>query len=384
MEEISIAVGAFFLGSILAGSYWFLRIKRANLDKVLRLTILIQSLLTFACLFTGNIYWLILIRFLQGVFIGILRPANQMWLLEFSREHPAHVAAQKSTYSQVFIALGMTLASCLGALVAEFAQMSSLWAYTYFALICFIPSLIVLYFLPRLKQSSQELAAQNEQQSFSQALDWLKRKTFSQHAFAQYLLSLVIFKVWIIAYPFMKRSDDYGMTMSAGFLTLLLTLHPICFSLGQLIMGRLKPKIPESKSFCAGMIVLANMIQAALTFCAAQISDPWISGLILLLGGGFGAALTYPFVVLTVMRDLELETSGTKRQAMLMLSLSADAGQVSAGVLLAVPFIAAYPMNAMLWTLSCSLLVGLIYFTKSSRSSEIVQCASRTGTQRLG
>jgi len=359
LASISMTLGIFYVASILVGIKSLSFIHRMNIRKTLILTIFIQAIASALCFFTTDLLYLSFLRAIQGGSTGLLRPLNQIWLINFyHNDECPNSRAKRATFGQVYVAIGMALGSFLGSLVIEFVHPQ-----LFGTVICLLPSFACIYFLPKEKISINTLPAIESLPNFSKTKAWFLKDYNIMKVFLYYLLSLVIFKIWIVELPFTIRSDS--SLIDPKVLILTLTLHPLLFSFSQLLIGIFLNRINTKNETSSLIVGLSTMLQGILIYCTLFTTSPLLFSILLLAGGAILPAFIYPFLSKVIMQSLKGEIEIVKRNAMVLLSLSADIGQVIGSLLLMISFHSG-PMVQMLFPVSLILFIFFINFFMST------------------
>jgi MFS family permease len=374
IAAISTAVSFFHFGSLGSGLLAGRLIGRVKVRGMLRGLLLLQALLAASCFWSFNIPTLSALCLLQGATLGILRPLNQIWLLELEPEgSTVEQTARRSTYSQVVLALGMAVGAWLGAVV------SGVSGSVFFGMAsCLVPSLAGIFWLPPgpppRAQGSTTVAAPH---GLRAPITWLTRHVFAGSAVLLFLLSMVTFKVWIVGLPFHLRTQATGMPDGQHLVTLLgilLAVQPLVFAGGQFVAGRLVHRMPRTPLASVGLLLAANLAQAGMTWLAVWSGLPgWAMMMLVLVGGGLGPAIIYPLMMLMLMRQLREGGMHLYRQMMLLLSILADVGQLIGVALLALPSLTRLPLETLLLPVLLVMMassgIALRYLlTRASRS----------------
>ncbi len=364
LSEISLTLGSFYCGSLITGIFATKIIRGRSIDSILRLCIALQAIVSAGCFFTSNLQLLFILRFFQGAFLGLLRPVNQIWLIELKSERDPSKTAQVATYSQVLIALGMALGGYFGALSGRFSS-SAFEAIVFAVAISILPAIFVLCFTPRLKNVDQ-YREQSQSSSEPMISVLLTRPALLDAVFA-YALSLTVFKIWIMVFPFWIRQSlaifSYGDLHGKNieyFLGTIFLIHPLSFSAAQWFFGKSTPRMPKSSNYNLLILVCAVFAQAFFTWASIFLGNIWLSGFFIILGGGIISAAIYPSLMCTVMRELESHSSHLKRSMMVILSVSADIGQLLGSLFLIFPQWFNIRMEAMLYPVTILIFWFLI------------------------
>ncbi len=356
MLTISVTIGFFYAGSLLAALVASQVAGKIRVRETLQVVILLQGIFSAAALFSVDITLLSLMRFLQGVSVGTLRPLSQIWLLEVAGDETAEQRAKTAAYSQVVVSLGMAAGSFLGSLAPQATN-----GLLYGVLVCLLPSLMVIPFLPKSGERVRERPQAESGTNLKAAWQWMATHSTSARAILIYLLSLMVLKIWFVGLPFYIREETVKVAGPGilAALSLSLSLHPLAFSFGQWVMGALTNRLPRTPAVNLFLLALATGLQAVLTWCGTLSANPWVIGGLIVIGGGLIPAAIYPILSLINMRDLLESSPVLRRQVMIVLALAADLGQLLGTALLAVPAITGVPMEIMLVPLVAVVLVQL-------------------------
>lgn len=367
MLEISATLGFFYAGSLIMGILSTRIINRLNAHRTLQILIIAQSLLAGAVFLTTDITMITFLRFFHGIALGLLRPLNQIWLLEVMVEDvTAEQRAKRASYSQVVIALGMAVGSFLGSLAPQFSQ-----GLIYAISVCVLPAFLATVLMPKgLNQNIHKEQSQTQTQyGFVKTFHWLSQHGTSVRVILIYLFSLTVLKLWMVTIPVVFRdSPKYTDSEVAAFLGLILAVQPLAFSLGQYLMGIMINWLPKSQSVALHLVGIATILQGLLTWASLATSNFWIIGLLIIVGGGMIPAAIYPIMSLITMRDFQNEPASLKRQIMLILGISADVGQIIGTFLLALPLLTKIPMETMILPIGIVLILMAFELVSSKRT----------------
>ncbi len=355
MLTISVTIGFFYAGSLLAALVASQVAGRIRVRQTLQIVILLQGIFSAAALFTSNLALLSLVRFLQGVSVGALRPLSQIWLLEVAGDETPEQRATTAAHSQVVVSLGMAAGSFLGSLAPQATN-----ALLYGVLVCMLPSVIVMFLLPKSNESTPRAPQQAAPTTnLTAALRWMAAHPTSARAILIYLLSLMVLKIWFVGLPFYIREETVKVA-GPGILIALstaLAIHPLAFSFGQWLMGFVTERLPRKSSTSLFLLALATALQAVLTWSAILTANPWVIGGLIVIGGGLIPAAIYPILSLINMRDLHDSSPVLRRQVMIVLALAADVGQLMGTALLGLSPVTGVPMEVMVVPLVLVLLL---------------------------
>ena len=292
-----------------------------------------QAVVTSVCFFTDQMAFIGLLRFAQGAFTGILRPMNQIWLLEYFAAENVAGQTRRSTFGQVAIAIGSALGNFLGATAAMKDNGAIIGAVA-----CLVPVLGIILFLPQLPTKEASGNVVQKAEGLSRALSWLIKNPVCLKTLCLYSLSLVIFKLWVIGIPlYFRTMVAYSPEVTTRVLTIALTISPLGFAIGQCIMGLLTRYYPRKRETTIPLLMASNVIQALLTWASLYVPGQYSAIIFLFLGGGLFGATTYPLVTYLLLSEINEAKRALKRPVMLFLSIAADLGQVIGGLLLAFP-----------------------------------------------
>ena len=333
ITSISLTLSLFYAGSLLAALIGGRYLEHMNIRTALITVLISQAVVTSACFFTDEMAIIGLLRFAQGAFTGILRPLNQIWLLEYFSGENVAGQTRRSTFGQVAIAIGSALGNFLGATAAMKENGAVIGAVA-----CLAPVLVIVLLLPKLRTKEGCGPMKQKAEGLAPTLAWLMKNPVCFKTLSLYLLSLVIFKLWVIGVPLYFRSmAAYSPEVTTRILTIALTMSPIGFAVGQFIMGLLTRYYPKSRETAIPLLMASNLVQALLTWASLYVPGQYSAIIFLFLGGGLFGATTYPLVTYLLLSEIDQVGRAFRRPVMLFLSIAADFGQVIGGFLLALP-----------------------------------------------
>lgn len=318
MNVIAGTLLAFFVGSLLGGLSVPVLFRRVRPDPLMRFAILGQAVISALCLFDFDLNSLQALRFGQGLMLGILRPVNQVWLLEFRRHEKPSDAARSTTYSQVLIALGMALANLLGGLFNFIHDDTARWLFI--ISVNLGPAIMFAVLTPKPARSPM-VEARVEDFGF---VNWLLRHPVTLLGVALYVLSLATFKIWMIQYPFSFRTAHHEAEQ--GLLVGALMAQPLIFAAGQFTAATFLHRV--SGRFFLGILMGCCLGQALLTAAAIMVPHALLSLVLLVVGGGFLPAFIHPSLMMVLLQKEAGLSSSVRRKIMVTLSLGADIGQI--------------------------------------------------------
>lgn len=237
LSIVGMGVGLWSVGSLAAALLSTHLVHVVKLRSGIIWSLVLCGLFSWICLFDIPVLLLLVIRFLQGLASGTLRPFYQVWLIhQTDVQHFAQKSTSRATYNQVALAAGMVVASAVAALVAP----TALTFETISALILAPTILALLAFVLSDRKSDREAGLSSpvprasEGQSPSagtrETLHWLKSRPLVVFAFLQFVLSMAAFKLWLIGIPLSSGLSGLRQEVIPGatWLSLLFTVQNGC------------------------------------------------------------------------------------------------------------------------------------------------------------
>ncbi len=354
----------FYLGSLLAGSLALKFVREIRVRDGLAISLLLQGILSALCFVCADSMGLALIRFGQGFVLGWARPSNQIFINEYQSDFSRDALKKRAIFSQVGITVGMIFGSGLGAAIG-FSSDDPFLMITLAILGCGVPSVVVAILL-RWNPYKLHHRLSDDRRSLFRTL--LTPELFT--ILIVYLLSLTVFKAWILLIPFELRAvpQVFGFDDISWFLTVLFLLHPMFFALAQFLVGKFSHQLPSTNHRRFLLMILATAGQALFPFLGLLTGNAWLVGISVIIGGAFLAAIIYP-LMMAVLYDFIPEPQGVlMRQIYIVLAITADIGQLI-GVFILAPQIG----QRMLWVLPtlclATLAFGVFHFITFRRST---------------
>ena len=226
---------------------------------------------------------------------------------------------------------------------------------------CLVPSILSCLFLPKLADHLGDHTI-TRAEAHSNAFAWLFGNPQLVKMLLYYVVSLTVFKIWIILVPYHIR-EGLLPSISASYLMLILTIHPFVFSAAQYVVGVILHKFSDNDKMNAFLVGLFTVLQGLVTWLCLSLNSPILFGLVLLIGGGVLSATLYPLLAKVWMKNLNGQNPVVRRHAMLMLSVGADIGQLVASPILALT-IFTFPMANIFLPIGIILLVMMLPIRK--------------------
>lgn len=365
MPEISLTIAVFYAGSIVMGLTGSRFIERVHIHHALLATIAVQSLISAATLLVTDLPLLLVLRFAQGAAMGILRPVNQIWLLEFERADSAEESAQRQIFSQVGLGIGLAAGGYIGAVVGGVGD-----AFLTVAA-CILPALVTLAITPAPRERPVALTptvagSASVKNDIAGAFKWLVRSRYAWAGVAAFCVSMAVFKIWIVAYPYAARMVEGSDSSSLLSLTVVLAVQPLFFTAAQWVFGKNIRRIRIGSVVGLRLLLVCAVSQAVLTWIAIAAAGAWWPPLLIIIGGGLAAAFIYPLMSMLVLREMATEVTHRQRQTMIVLAVAADVGQIMGALLLGVPAITSIPAEAMAIPVVVLLGIGLLAYWRTA------------------
>lgn len=340
--DIAMNLGVFYATSLLSLGISGKWMEGWNLSRTLRGLMLILGIVSASALLVNSPLMILILRAIQGLVSGLMRPLNQIWLIQMADSKASHTErAQQAAMSQVFIGCGTMLGAFLGAHIGA-SELNSYAAGIAFAL----PAMIGALWTP---SSPHKLGVCQGSGIQSHALVAGLRVLWENKRLGTiimvYLTNMGLFKLWTVVYPMRVRGLPEGHGLN---LTLILTLSPMFFLVGQLVITRL-PQLLSSAKNAWNLLFGSALLQAVTMPIAILWPDTWVSGLIVCLIGGFVAAGIYPAMQGLIINGQTSLVEGYKNGVQLCVSAAADIGQVTGALLLAIEIGAEGVVIAMLF-----------------------------------
>jgi MFS family permease len=329
VANISLALGVFYGASLVSIGVSGLILPGRNTSQCLRVLMALLGITCAVTLYVNQPLLLIALRGFQGLLTGMLRPLNQIWLLQMADKSASHAdKARQSAQSQVFIACGTILGAFLGGKVG-----SAVGANWVFALACGLPPMVGALLTPATDHVMQRAAGVSP--GFGVVLSGLKTIASSPRlgmVVSIYTLNMAVFKLWTVAYPMAVRSDGGSLT---PYLVAILTLSPVCFMFGQILMVRVS-RLLHCDSNAARILVWSGLLQASL-LPLALLLPAWLgSAVIICVIGGFAAAAIYPAMQRVIVQEVQAAVPLERHGVQIAVSAGADVGQILGALALAV------------------------------------------------
>ncbi len=331
LGQVSQVLLFYNVGSLLVGFLSTRFIHKLNSKKMIMWTGLFQSILAVGAVGLSSMNYISLFMFLQGVCLGLLRPLSKIWIFELSKRNEKNDVVSKAAFSEVLTAVGMTLGSVFGSLAVKFIQ-NELHLFGYTSICLITPVLVLTYFIRSISMKKLESITVNPKDSFLDFLRWVKNDQSLALVLIIYLMSITVFKIWIVGVPYFLRNQNSSDI--EAFLSMVLGLHPIIFMIGQILAAKfvLKRFIQEKWVFLS--IGLSTLLQALFVGLGAFLSSKISISFGILLGGGLIAALIYPLCISICEKHMLKHGATFQRQLFLVLALAADIGQLLGSLLL--------------------------------------------------
>lgn len=331
MDSIASSFIFFYLGSLIAGGLALRYSDQLRVRDSLAITLFLQGVLSAACFFFTDPLTLATLRIAQGFILGLARPANQIFINEYRFEESKEVLKKRSIFGQVAITVGMILGSGLGSMIGLLFDWPKL-SFFLIASACVLPGILVPILLKWNPYNRHHQTLKDERSLF-QSLATPEVIAI----LVLYLVSLTVFKSWILLVPFELRaqSAEFGLNSAGAFLSALFLVHPILFALSQYVLGRLSHFLPQTNKSRILWMTISISAQALLPFLGLMTKNIWILGASVLAGGAVVAALIYPLLI-SVLYDVIPSPQGTlMRKIYVVLAITADLGQLIGAALLA-------------------------------------------------
>jgi len=281
---------------------------------------LFQAVLCTVILLSSGLATIYISMVFLGVSVGLLRPMSKIWLLENQTELiRRNEIIKRSAWSEIFVSLGMALGGALGAVAGKINNILNLAIVSGCIM---LPTVLLL----TLKKTDNNICNKP-----SESNEFLSDK-FVWAAILIYLLSVCIFKLWIVKVPFELRKAGDIVTQSE--LAFILAIHPIGFLVGQFLMGRFAHLLTKNQDKLMIALSSLTVMQGALTWAAIYVKSKLLVGILVVGGGGVLAAGIFPIAIALVESHLVNGGAKFKRQVMVLFSIAADVGQVIAMLIL--------------------------------------------------
>lgn len=239
----------------------------------MKFSILIQIITIGLCFSKLNLEVLLFLRFLQGVASGLFRPLNRIWLQDTLDKN---VSPQESTKTasigQAFIALGMS--SCALARVGIIAFYSN---QLYLSFVILIPAILAL--LPLIKSGFSSCNKNGNHVQLNEIVRFFKINQFSLLARIIYIISLIVFKIWIIGVPFYFRAN---MPYDDSLVKKFLIFQALAYAIAQFGIGVFSRKFSKNKYIQLYLILFTTILQGTITWLSLYVKQKILLYLFLL------------------------------------------------------------------------------------------------------
>jgi len=342
-EHLNAIAGSFivfFSGSLLAAFWISKKIKSLDIPVVLVQMIILQAALSALCFWITTPWLLYLIRFIQGFSLGALRPVNQIWVNEHQNELCRIALTKRSTFSQVMVSAGILAGSALGSVVQNYVSTAEV-AMAYGIVACLLPGIGAAIYLNKSskKTSEEKKLPQLKPATWNELWVWLQSHPASMSAIIFYILSLTVFKIWIIAIPFSIRENPSFLNLESAtsFLGVLFMFHSISFLISQYVLSKTSDRLsnnPKTNSMWVGILTL---MQGLFVWFGFLSGSAVITLSCIVIGGGILAGIIHPVLMNSLYIEIPERQGILMRKVLIVLSVSADIGQIFACGLLLFP-----------------------------------------------
>lgn len=329
LTYISWTFSLFFMGSFISAIIFSIFIDRRRVSFLMKISIVIQIITIILCFIQLNLYILLILRFIQGAASGIFRPLNRIWLQNtIAKNSTPHENTRIASIGQAFIALGMSSGA-----VAGIGAINYINNKIFVGLIIILPAIFSM--LPLIKGTCVENKADKTNYfKLKELIKFFKVKKSSLLVLLIYILSLVIFKIWIIGVPYYFRAN---IPHYIYLIKISLILQALAYAVAQFIFGVFSKKFSTNKDFQIYLMLTACVFQGIITWFTLHIKSAALLYFLFIVGGGIIPALIFPAMMIILMQDLHQENSNLRDLIFFVLAIAADVGQLLGSACLIIP-----------------------------------------------
>jgi MFS family permease len=370
LDQVATFILPLFTGSMIGGLSVSLLLHKLRTLPYIVGGISISSMLISILLLSGKSWYLFAVLTILGLTIGWLRPLAKIWIVEGPGYLPHRRGiTQHTSYTEIAIGIGMAVAGFLGSHLAKFSGDAS-WLTVWNIITAFGPILLVTGLTypiwDKIKTGDDCHGAPGGNFPFRDLLKCFKQPNVF-YPIVMYLLSILVFKLWIIAVPFELRAIFYT-ERDYRWLSVILSIHPLAFIFGYLILSSCGSNWISGNT-ALSFLVGGILAQGVLTSVSCYMSTIWSAGLLILIGGGVIAAFIFPSMMFLLEDSLNESTVVVKRGIMVLVSLATDIGQVMGSFLLTLTRTFDNYLALMILLLLILLLLTLTYRTTLRRQA---------------
>jgi Na+/melibiose symporter-like transporter len=328
LTEISLTFSVFFIGSLMSTFVFSMIINKLNIVNWMRISIIVQAITIALCFIEVNLGVLILLRFIQGVVSGLFRPLNRIWLQEtLAKDATPNEHSRVASIGQSFIALGMSGGALAGVAITYFYH-----NHIFLSLVVFLPAILAI--TPLLNSKFPETYKEYNDATFKDLIGFFLKSKDSLIALIAYIISLVVFKIWIVGVPYYFRAN---LPSYDSVVMIFLILQALAYALAQFIIGNFTSSFPNNKNIILYLMLITTILQGIITWLTLYFTQKIILYLLIIIGGGVIPAAIFPLFMMVLMSDLHIENSSLRKLVFFALSISADIGQLLGSLLLIFP-----------------------------------------------